>query len=161
MIIGIDPGINKTGFGIISEAGFSPKYIESGTIKNRTDMKQSEKLNNIFSKIELLIQKYEVKSIILEETFVNSNPNTSMILGYARGIIILLAGIHNLPLYEYAPNHIKKTLTGNGHASKEQIQYMVRKILNIRKEFKNFDESDALAIALTHKEIPNALANVI
>lgn len=161
MIIGIDPGINKTGFGIISEVGFSPNYIESGIIKNQQNIKQSDKLSNIFLNVDSLIKKYKIKSIVLEETFVNSNPNTSMILGYARGVIILLAGIHNLPIYEYSPNHIKKTLTGNGHANKEQVQYMVKTILNIKKDLKGFDESDALAIALTHKEIPNALLNVI
>ena len=154
IVLGIDPGLLKTGIGVIDYSVNSPSYLYSNVLVMKSTQSQKDRLAFIFQSLREIIEKYSPKVISIEETFVNKNPSTSLTLGYARGVVLTLAGIYRIDLCEYSPNHIKKTITGNGHADKEQIKYMVQKLLSVNIPIKTYDESDALAIALTyHKPI--------
>lgn len=153
LILGVDPGLLRTGFGVIDYSNNSPKYLSSGVLKTKSSDPTSVRLACLFNGLKEILERYQINAITLEETFVNKNPATSLTLGYARSVILTLAGIFNIEVFEYAPNHVKKTITGNGHAEKEQVQYMVKKLLSIDQEIKYYDESDALAIALTYQKL--------
>ena len=150
VVLGVDPGLLKTGFGVIDYSGNSPKYLTSGVLLMKSTEPHTVRLAFIFKSLKEIIDKYSPKVISIEETFVNKNPSTSLTLGYARSVVLTLAGLYKTKLSEYSPNHIKKTITGNGHADKEQVKYMVQKLLSTNLPIKTYDESDALAIALTY-----------
>jgi crossover junction endodeoxyribonuclease RuvC len=149
LIIGIDPGLIKTGWGIIEKNSNHIKYIASGVIKTSTSKRMEERLLNIYSKIDKIIKTYKPEHFAIEETFVNDNPLTSLKLGQARGVAILTGALNGLPVSEYSANLIKKTITGAGKADKIQVQQMIKYILPI-SNFETSDEADALAIAICH-----------
>lgn len=149
IIIGIDPGLIKTGWGIIRKIDNQIKYIASGTIKTQPTLPLSERLHNIYSKVDELIKIYKPDEFAIEETFVNKNPLSSLKLGHARGVAILAASLNNLSVFEYSPNLIKKTVTGAGKADKQQMIAMIKYIfpgINLKTE----DEADSLSIAICH-----------
>ncbi len=149
IIIGIDPGLIKTGWGVIRKINNEVKYIASGTIKTDVKLPISERLHNIFNNVDNLIKTYKPDQFAIEETFVNNNPLSSLKLGHARGVAILAASMNNLPVFEYSPNLIKKTVTGAGKAEKQQMVAMVKYIfptVNLKTE----DEADSLCIAICH-----------
>lgn len=149
IVIGIDPGLIKTGWGVIKKVNNQLKYIASGTIKTDTKLPLSERLHNIFNHVDELIKTYKPDQFAIEETFVNNNPLSSLKLGHARGVAILSASLNNLPVFEYSPNLIKKTVTGAGKAQKQQMVAMVKYIfptINPSTE----DEADSLCIAICH-----------
>lgn len=149
IIIGVDPGLIKTGWGIVSKNNNQIKYIASGTIKTNTKLPLSERLNNIHTKLDEIIKTYKPDNFAIEETFVNNNPISSLKLGQARGVAILTASLNNIPVFEYSPNLIKKTVTGFGKAEKHQIIAMLKYIfptINLETE----DEADSLGIAICH-----------
>ena len=151
IILGIDPSLNSTGYGIIKKEGSSLFYISSGVIAARKDDTFYEKLVNTSKALEDLILEFSPEKVGVEETFVNSNSKTSLKLGMARGAIILTLAKANLKIFEISPNLAKKNITGNGKAEKEQVAFMVGKLLcNIPQEkiFKTEDETDALAMAI-------------
>lgn len=149
IILGIDPGLNNTGWGLINNNNNKTEVINFGVISNPKTTKTPVKLFNIFTKIDELIQLYKPNELSLEKTFINSNLLSSLNLGYSRAVILLLSEKHKIPIFEYSPNTIKQNITGNGHATKEQISYMIEKLLNITTP-KTSDITDALAIALCH-----------
>ena len=149
IIIGIDPGLIKTGWGVIKKVDNQIKYINSGTIITNSKLPLSERLLNIYSNVNELIKLYKPEHFSIEETFVNNNPLSSLKLGHARGVAILAAATNNIPVFEYSPNLIKKTLTGAGKAEKCQMIAMVKYIfpgITIKTE----DEADSLCIAICH-----------
>ena len=149
IIIGIDPGLIKTGWGVINKIDNQIKYIASGTIFTDSKLPMSERLLNIYKNVDELIKKYQPENFSIEETFVNNNPISSLKLGHARGVAILAASMNNIPVFEYSPNLIKKTLTGAGKAEKQQMVAMVKYIfpgITIKTE----DEADSLCIAICH-----------
>ena len=149
IIIGIDPGLIKTGWGVINKIDNQIKYIASGTIFTDSKLPMSERLLNIYKNVDELIKKYQPENFSIEETFVNNNPVSSLKLGHARGVAILAASMNNVPVFEYSPNLIKKTLTGAGKAEKQQMVAMVKYIfpgITIKTE----DEADSLCIAICH-----------
>lgn len=149
IIIGVDPGLIKTGFGIVKFENNNTYYVTSGTITTNTSWSIENRLKNIFDKLSEILNKYEPDCFSIEETFVNNNPISSLKLGQARGIAILCAGLKGLQVFEYKPNTIKKSVTGVGKASKNQIGIMIKCLLpdvNLKTE----DEADALAIAICH-----------
>lgn len=149
IIIGIDPGLIKTGWGVINKIDNQIKYIASGTIFTDSKLPMSERLLNIYKNVDELIKKYQPENFSIEETFVNNNPVSSLKLGHARGVAILAASINNIPVFEYSPNLIKKTLTGAGKAEKQQMVAMVKYIFP-GIEIKTEDEADSLCIAICH-----------
>jgi len=149
IIIGIDPGLIKTGWGIINKIDNQVKYIASGTIKTNTKLSLSERLLNIYNEVNELIKTYKPNNFSIEETFVNNNPLSSLKLGHARGVTILAAALNNIPVFEYSPNLVKKTLTGAGKAEKQQMVAMIKYIFPCISP-KTEDEADALCIAVCH-----------
>lgn len=148
-ILGLDPSLSSTGWGVIDVNGNHLQYIADGFIP--TDAKQSieTRLNIIFRKLSEIIETYKPDEAAIEKTFLNTNPSTSLKLSMARGVVVLAPGYYAIPLYEYEPNKVKKALVGVGHAEKQQIETMV-KILLPGCQPKNNDSSDALAMAITH-----------
>ena len=148
-IIGIDPGLLHTGWAIIDVNGASRKYVASGVILPPTKIDFSQRLAFIFNGINDLCDKFNPTECSIEVIFVNKNGKTTLLLGHARAAAITAIAVRNIPVYEYEPNKVKKALTGIGHADKDQI-YKMLSILLPTAHPKTSDESDAIAIALTH-----------
>jgi len=148
-IIGIDPGLLHTGWSIIDVAGSTRKYVASGVILPPTKASLPERLAFIFNGVEKLCEEYKPNECSIEIIFVNKNGKTTLLLGHARAAAITAVAVHDIPVFEYEPNKVKKALTGMGHAEKDQI-YKMLTILLPSAHPKTADESDAIAIALTH-----------
>ena len=148
-IIGIDPGLLHTGWAIIDIAGSARKYIASGVILPPTKINFAERLAFIFNGLSELCDTFNPTECSIEIIFVNKNSKTTLLLGHARAAAITAISVKNIPVFEYEANKIKKALTGMGHADKEQI-YKMLSILLPDAHPKTADESDAIAIALTH-----------
>ena len=148
-VFGIDPGLLHTGWAVIDTAGSNRKYIASGVILPKTTGTLPERLAIIFREVSKLVDTFSPDECSIEITFVNKNPRTTLILGHARAAAIVAVANHDIPIFEYEPNKIKKSLTGAGHADKSAIDKMV-KILLPAANPKTADEADAIAIALAH-----------
>lgn len=148
-ILGLDPSISSTGWGIIDVEGNRLSYVADGFIPTPAKHPLSQRLHIIYDELKHVIELYKPTEASIEITFLNSNPETSLKLSMARGVVCLMPELYGIPLYEYEPNKIKKTLTGIGRADKNQVETMV-KILLPGCHPKNNDSSDALAIAITH-----------
>ena len=148
-IIGIDPGLLHTGWAIIDVAGSSCKYVASGVILPPTKIDFAKRLAFIFNGIVDICEKFQPTECAIEVIFVNKNSKTTLLLGHARAAAITAIAVRDIPVFEYEPNKVKKALTGMGHADKEQI-YKILSILLPAAHPKTADESDAIAIALTH-----------
>ena len=149
-ILGIDPGSRITGFGVIEANKLKLNYITSGCIRTQGDL--CEKIITIFEEVNLLAQKYQPDAVAVERVFMRPdrpNPDAAIKLGHARGAIISAVGILKIPIFEYSPNQIKKTVVGNGHAKKDQVGFMVTQILKLSKNPQE-DAADALAGAICH-----------
>ena len=148
-IIGIDPGLTKTGVGIIEVKNNSLFFVACETIYSSASEPLAERLNHFHKSLLEIIQKYQPDEAAIEETFVNKNPISSLKLGHARGALILTLGLCGLKVSEYAATAVKKAVVGVGRAEKEQVQMMI-KILLPKAVFKTEDEADALAVAVCH-----------
>lgn len=148
-ILGIDPGLLHTGWAIIDVSGSEHKYIDSGVILPPAKMAFADRLAFIFNGVSELCEKFQPNECSIEVIFVNQNGKTTLLLGHARAAAITAVAVKNIPVFEYEPNKVKKALTSMGHADKEQIYKMIS-ILLPNAHPKTPDESDAIAIALTH-----------
>ncbi len=149
-ILGIDPGLGTTGFGIISNINNNIKLIDFGTIKTSPKDSLPKRLKIIFDHISDLIIKHNPTIFSIEEIFYSNNVKSSLLLGHARGTAIAAAATKDVIIYEYSAKKIKQSLTGNGNAHKEQVKFMVSKLLNMVEPPKSNDASDALAIAICY-----------
>ncbi len=148
-ILGIDPGLGTTGYGIIEERTF--KLIEAGTIKTQANTPIQSRLKKIFDSLTEIIEEHEPGVLVLEKIYSHyRHPTTAILMGHARAVVCLVSGIHRIRLVNYPPTKIKKTITGNGHASKEQVQRMVQNILKLKDPPEPVDVSDALAMAISY-----------
>jgi crossover junction endodeoxyribonuclease RuvC len=148
-ILGIDPALRKTGWGIIENNNNNLSFIACGSICTNKDDSISKRLGDLYIGISNIIDQYHLDEIAIEETFVNKNAVSSLKLGHARGALIVSCAIFKFEVYEYASTTIKKAIVGVGRADKNQIAQMVKLILP-KSKFNNEDESDALAIAICH-----------
>ena len=148
-IVGIDPGLRRTGWGIIESDGVRLSYVASGLVTSTNDELLSFRLREIFEGIQSVLASFSPREAAVEETFVNDNARATLKLGQARGIALLAPAMRGLAVAEYPPNLIKKAVVGAGHAEKRQVQAMVNFLLP-RADFKSADEADALAIAICH-----------
>ncbi len=151
-ILGIDPGLRITGFGIIESDGRSSCYIHSGNIRihgTGSEAGMAQRLGLIFSKLTEVIAQYQPAEIAVEEVFVSRNIASALKLGHARGAAISAAVQSQIPVSEYSARSVKQAVVGNGAASKEQIQHMVLRLLALRGVLQA-DEADALAVSLCH-----------
>ncbi|MDG4813512.1 crossover junction endodeoxyribonuclease RuvC [Hydrogenovibrio sp. 3SP14C1] len=147
-ILGIDPGSRKTGFGIIESGRYHPNYVSSGVIRVEK-LTGAQRLKTIFESVCQIIDQYQPSVMAIEKVFVYKNPNSAIKLGQARGVILCAAAIKEIPIMEYTPTQIKSTIVGQGHATKDQVQFMVQKLLKLT-ESPQEDAADALAGALCH-----------
>lgn len=150
LILGVDPGTIVTGYGIVDSERNSFKQILMGCIKLPPSKNLPEKLGIIYDKLNIIIKKYKPCEFAIETAFYGRNVQSAMKIGYARGVSILAAVNNNLPVNEYSPREIKKSVAGSGAATKEQVAYMIKNILCLKTPVEKLDESDALAVALCH-----------
>jgi len=150
IILGIDPGTNVTGYGIIKYKENTSTQIASGIIKLPSSKPIPYRLKIIYDELGKLIKTYKPDEFAIETAFYGKNVQSAMKIGYARGVSILAAVNNGIPTNEYSPREIKKSVVGKGAATKEQVNYMIRTLLNIKNDNMKNDESDALAIALCH-----------
>lgn len=153
-ILGIDPGLRLTGFGVIQKTGEKLHYIASGTIK--TESKKIDAREELPARIKIIVDSlfevidtYQPDEVAIEKVFVNVNPQSTLLLGQARGAAISASVIRNLTVAEYTALQVKQSVVGNGHAAKEQVQEMVKRLLNLPAIPKP-DSADALACAICH-----------
>jgi crossover junction endodeoxyribonuclease RuvC len=150
IILGIDPGTIFTGYGIIKQNFSVYRRISSGSIKLPVKHNLPQKLEIIYDQLDKLIKTYKPDEFAIETAFYGKNVQSAMKIGYARGVSILAASHNKIPINEYSPREIKKSVVGKGAASKMQVYFMVRTLLEISTEKMRFDETDALAVALCH-----------
>lgn len=150
VILGIDPGIAKTGFGVIQADGEEVKSLEYGCIRTGTEDTKPDRLCVIFDEVSRVIKEHRPNLMAVELLFFNRNTKTALTVGEARGIILLAAGKFNIPVVEYTPLQVKECLAGFGRAKKDQVKEVVKIDLNLESEKIPIDASDALAIALCH-----------
>ncbi len=148
-IIGIDPGLRRTGWGIIESDGVRLTYVASGHVTSGNDDPLAYRLRTLFEGIVGVIASFKPLEAAVEETFVNENAKATLKLGQARGMALLAPAMKGLRVAEYPPNLVKKTVVGAGHAEKRQIQAMIGFLLP-KAKFDSADEADALAIAICH-----------
>jgi crossover junction endodeoxyribonuclease RuvC len=150
-VIGVDPGNVVTGFGLIEGSVTRPAHLVAGTIRPPTSLRGGERLKNIHDRLLEIIDRYAPAAMSLERSFVANNVQSAFRLGEARAMAMLAAATRGLALFEYAPNEVKLTVAGHGHADKTQVKFMVRRALGLSEEVALADDaSDALAIALCH-----------
>jgi len=154
-IIGIDPGLLRTGWGVIEASGNSRAYVASGVILPSAKLPLAERLGHIFRELSALIDLWQPDQMAIEITFVNKNPDTSLLLGHARGAAMLAFGIREIPVFEYEATKIKRAISATGHADKDQIARTVYMLMPGARaaDPRPADETDALAIALAHSNL--------
>lgn len=148
-IIGIDPGLRRTGWGVIDTVGNALRFIASGSVTSDGDDELARRLVDIHDGLQKVLEEYAPDEAAVEQTFVNKDAGATLKLGQARGIALLVPALRGLAVAEYAPNAVKKAIVGAGHAEKQQIRLMVT-VLMPKATFGSDDAADALAIAVTH-----------
>jgi crossover junction endodeoxyribonuclease RuvC len=150
-IIGIDPGLRNLGWGVIDFDGTRFSFVASGIVRSAADRGVAERLQQLHDGLAAAIAAHGPSEAAVEETFVNCDPQSALKLGQARGIALVVPALNGVKVWEYAANLIKKTVTGSGHAQKEQIAMMVRVLLP-KANPKAGDAADALATAICHAQ---------
>ena len=148
-IIGIDPGLRRTGWGVVESDGVRLVYVASGHIASEAADDLAYRLRQIFEGLTSVLAAFQPTEAAVEETFVNDNARATLKLGQARGMALLAPAMQGMRVAEYPPNLIKKTVVGAGHADKKQVQAMIGFLLP-KAKFDSADEADALAIAICH-----------
>jgi crossover junction endodeoxyribonuclease RuvC len=148
-LIGLDPGLRNTGWGIIESSGSRLRYVADGAVHSDSDRPLAERLVQLHEGLTAVIAVYRPVAAAVEETFVNKNPTSTLKLGLARGVALLVPALAGLAVAEYPANLVKKSVVGAGHAGKEQVQAMVR-ILLPGCLTETADAADALAVAICH-----------
>jgi len=148
-ILGIDPGLRRTGWGVIDVDGNRLAYVGCGSVEPAEDLPLAGRLLAIHEGLASVLADFRPLEAAVEQTFVNKDGVATLKLGQARGVAMLAPAMFGISVFEYAPNQVKKTVVGAGHADKNQIAVML-KILLPKAEFKSADATDALAIAITH-----------
>ncbi len=148
-IIGIDPGLRRTGWGVVDSDGVRLSYVASGHVASDAEDDLAYRLRAIFEGLSSVIASFKPHEAAIEETFVNENARATLKLGQARGMALLAPAVKGLAIAEYTPNLVKKSVVGAGHAEKRQIQAMIGFLLP-KARFESVDEADALAIAICH-----------
>jgi crossover junction endodeoxyribonuclease RuvC len=148
-IIGLDPGLRNTGWGVIESEGSRLSYIADGSVHSNADDDLAIRLLQIHEQIVRILKEFQPDEAAIEETFVNKDARATLKLGQARGVVMLAPASLHIAIAEYAPNQIKKSVVGAGHAEKDQVKHMV-KLLLPRAVMKTADSVDALAIAICH-----------
>jgi crossover junction endodeoxyribonuclease RuvC len=152
LILGLDPGLAATGWGVIRSEGNRIGHLEHGTVRTPASAPMAERLASLYDQLMQVIERHGCDSAAVEEVFVNANPQSTLKLGQARGVILVTAAKAGLPVTEYATRLVKKALTGTGAADKTQVQAMVERLLPGVKVVGS-DAADALAVAIAHAHL--------
>ncbi|MFT5538941.1 MAG: crossover junction endodeoxyribonuclease RuvC [Alphaproteobacteria bacterium] len=159
-LIGLDPGLRVTGWGVIEAANGRLSHIANGVVRTRSGDAIGDRLVALYDGVSAVIATYAPEAAAIEETFVNRNPQSALRLGLARGVVLLAPARAGLPVAEYAANQVKKSVVGAGHAAKNQIGMMVGMLLP-QAEIETEDAADALAVAICHAHISMTQARII
>jgi crossover junction endodeoxyribonuclease RuvC len=151
-IIGLDPGLRRTGWGVLASEGSRLRWIAHGVVAPPESAPFSERLLHLFDALTAICAEYSCDEAAVEEVFVNVNPSSTLKLGHARAAVMLAPAKCGLSVAEYSPNLIKKAVVGAGHADKGQIAFMVKRLLPASGDVKA-DAADALAVAITHAQL--------
>jgi len=151
LILGIDPGLNITGYGIIKiDSGLPPQLFKYGHIRTNSKASLADRLHKIFTGLTEVLEQQKPDQVAIENIFYADNVKTAIIMGHARGAAMVAAVNSGAQVAEYSPREIKMSVVGNGGAVKSQVSFMVRSILKLRENIEPDDASDALAVALCH-----------
>jgi crossover junction endodeoxyribonuclease RuvC len=153
LVLGVDPGSQATGYGVIG-LGAATRLVAAGVIRPPRDAALPERLCEIHAAVAALIREHRPREMAVESLFNARNPRSALVLGHARGVILLAGAQAGIPVHEYAPREVKSALTGNGGAGKEQVRFMVMRLLGLAGDPPPLDASDALAVALAHAGRP-------
>ncbi len=156
-ILGLDPGLRHTGWGMVAAVGNRLRYLAAGSIDPPATLPMAARLAALASGLRQVAATHHPDEASVEETFVNGNPRAALRLGQARGIALLVPAESGLPVAEYAANLIKKTVTGYGHANKQQVQTVLKLMLGGYDAALTADAADALAIAVCHAQHRNSI----
>ncbi len=148
-LIGFDPGLRHTGWGVIETDGNRLRHVADGTIRPDPQQPIACRLRQMHDGLAAVLAAYRPDEAAVEETFVNANPESTLKLGQARGVALLAPALFGIPVFEYAPNRIKKAVVGAGHAAKAQVKFMVARLLP-GAAASSTDAADALAVAICH-----------
>jgi len=149
IILGLDPGLGTTGWGLIRADGNRLSHVANGQLRTKTSAPLPERLADLAGQLETLIAEHRPEAAAVEEVFVNKNPQSTLKLGQARGVVLMIAGRSGIAVGEYAPTLVKKAVVGTGGAEKPQVHAMVARLLPSAK-IAGPDAADALAVAITH-----------
>tara|TARA_A100001011_G_scaffold365135_1_gene416523 strand:- start:107 stop:583 length:477 start_codon:yes stop_codon:yes gene_type:complete len=156
-ILGIDPGLINTGYGIVEPSGSKVALIDYGVVQPSKSDQLSVRLKVICNDVLSIIKEFKPNVCVVEEVFYSKNFKSSLLLGQARAAVLIASAMQGVDIAEYSARKIKQSITGNGNSSKEQIQFMVKNILEMNEVPKPVDASDALAIAICHHHHNNLL----
>ena len=150
VILGVDPGTLITGYGIIETSRGKMKMLACGAVTNASKHSMPLRLKHIYDTLNQVMNKFHPDEFAIETAFYGKNPQSALKLGHARGVAMLAAVEKEIPTSEYSPREVKKAIVGNGTASKEQVQYMIKSLLGLRAAPEKYDITDALAVAICH-----------
>jgi crossover junction endodeoxyribonuclease RuvC len=148
-LLGLDPGLRSTGWGVIEVVGNRLRHLANGRVASDGEAALASRLLQLYDGLGKVLAEWQPDAAAVEETFVNKNPHSTLKLGQARGVVLLVPALAGIPVAEYSPNLIKKSVVGTGHAEKAQIHHMVRMLLP-GCMISNADAADALAVAICH-----------
>jgi crossover junction endodeoxyribonuclease RuvC len=148
-LLGLDPGLRHTGWGVVEATGNRLSHVANGVVHSREGQSLAQRLVDLFRQLNDVLDRYAPDEAAVEESFVNKNPASTLKLGVARGVVLLVPAERGLPVFEYSANLIKKSVVGVGHADKQQIQMMVHRLLP-GVTLEAADAADALAVAICH-----------
>ena len=148
-ILGLDPGLRHTGWGLIEQSAGRLLHIGHGRVDTDAKASRAVRLAALHAGLSDVMERFRPDEAAVEETFVNTNPTATLRLGMARGVVLLVPALYGLPVAEYGANHIKKSVVGAGHADKTQVQAMIAHILPTARA-SSADAADALAVAVCH-----------
>ena len=152
VILGIEPGIARMGYGVVLQQGQRMRAGEHGTLTTEPRQPLEKRLAEMFGKIRKVLRKSKPQAVAMEELFFSRNAKTAIAVGQARGVALLACGLEGLPVFEYRPMEVKQAVVGFGNADKGQVQRMVKLLLGLAEIPKPDDTADALAIAITHAQ---------
>jgi crossover junction endodeoxyribonuclease RuvC len=161
IVLGVDPGAATTGYGVVARAGGGAvSLIECGVVRTDAHTPLPDRLRQIYDGLGEVLSRHPIDVMAVEGVFYAKNARTSIILGHARGAILLAATLRNLPVFEYAPAEVKNAVVGTGRATKEQVQFMVQRTLRLRTPPSPADAADGVAVALCHCSVGVTAARI-
>lgn len=161
IVLGVDPGAGTTGYGVVARSGGAVSLLECGVVRTDPSTKLPQRLKEIYQGISEVLARHAVDVVAVEGVFYGKNARTTVILGHARGAILLAATMRDLPVAEYSPAEIKNAIVGTGRATKEQVQFMVQRLLRLKHPPQPSDAADGVAVALCHCNSPLFLRETV